>query len=194
MRIVVDMRRELPERWKTMCERAGIPGSARGIAAAAELAITTVQRLVFEGRTSQATIEAVAGALRVDETTVMEAAGIAPDKPLWRPPSEAQELGPRTQEALSRLILAMAEEVSNAGRQSKAEKSNEQGPERTKGGGDDGRSEARKSGLTWQERRRQRMIEQAMNVEEAADMHPLQADFEVADEDVSQDPDDWGQD
>lgn len=184
------MRRELPERWKTMCERAGIPGSARGIAAAAELAITTVQRLVFEGRTSQATIEAVAGALRVDETTVMEAAGIAPDKPLWRPPSEAQELGPRTQEALSRLILAMAEEVSDAGRSPKAEKTpDKQGPERTKGGGDDGRSEARKSGLTWQERRRARMIAQAMNVEEAADMHPLQADYEVADEDVSQDHD-----
>lgn len=177
------MRRELPERWKTMCERAGIPGSARGIAAAAELAITTVQRLVFEGRTSQATIEAVAGALRVDETTVMEAAGIAPDKPLWRPPSEAQELGPRTQEALSRLILAMAEEVSDAGRSPKDQKTAEQQ-------GSD--AEKDEPGLTWQERRHQRMIAQAMNVAEAADDHPRSFDYEVADEDISQDPDDWG--
>jgi hypothetical protein len=41
--------------------------------------------------------------------------------------------------------------------------------------------------LTWQERRRQRMIDQAQNVAEAADEHPRQADWEVADEDVSQD-------
>lgn len=35
------------------------------------------------------------------------------------------------------------------------------------------------------------MIAQAMNVAEAADDHPLQADWEVADEDISQDPGDW---
>jgi hypothetical protein len=35
------------------------------------------------------------------------------------------------------------------------------------------------------------MIDQAQNVAEAADEHPLQADYEVADEDISQDPDDW---
>jgi hypothetical protein len=38
------------------------------------------------------------------------------------------------------------------------------------------------------------MIAQAMNVEEAADDHPRSFDYEVADEDISQDPDDWEQD
>lgn len=89
------------------------------------------------------------------------------------------------------ILAARDKEVSNAGRQSKAEKSEQQGTERTKGGSDGGQSEDQKSGLTWQERRRARMIAQAMNVEEAADEHHLQADYEVADEDVSQDHGDW---
>jgi hypothetical protein len=93
------------------------------------------------------------------------------------------------------ILAARDEEVSDAGRSPKDQKTpDEHEPERTKGGSDDGRSEAQKSGLTWQERRRQRMIDQAQNVAEAADDHPRQADYEVADEDISQDPDDWGQD
>lgn len=148
VRIVVDMRRELPDGWKAMCEQAGIPGSARGIAAAAGLAVTTVQRLVFERRTSEATVAAVASALRVDRQVVKSAAGIGGDQPDWFPPSEAQKLSPKTREALNRLILAVAEEVSNAGRSPKDQKTDEQQePERQEGGSSDGRqSEAQKSG------------------------------------------------
>lgn len=192
------MRRELPDGWKAMCERVGISGSARGIAAAAGLAITTVQRLVFEGRTSEATVAAVAAALRVDRQAVKKAAGIAGDKPDWYPPSEAQRLSPKTQEALDRLILAIAEEVSD-GRRPDAEKTSDgqHEPGRQEGGnGDDGQSEDQKNqrggGEVAEFPKQQQAVDQGLPVEEAA--YDLPLDLPPDDEDVSQDPDDWGND
>lgn len=152
-------------------------------------------------KTDQATIDAVAKALHLDPRLIAKWAGRArSETDPYVPPSEANLLDRDERDAVDRLISLLVRPRmtgdSSDGRQPDAEKSDEQrgsdeGPERTKGGSDDGRSEAEKSGLTWQERRRARMIAQAMNVAEAADDHPLQADWEVADEDISQDPGDW---
>jgi cytochrome oxidase assembly protein ShyY1 len=140
-------------------------------------------------RTDQATIDAVAKALHLDPRLIAKWAGRArSEADPYVPPSEANLLDRDERDAVDRLISLLARPRmtgdSSDGRQPDAEKSDEQQ-------GSD--AEKDEPGLTWQERRRARMIAQAMNVEEAADMHPLQADYEVADEDVSQDPDDWGE-
>lgn len=132
------------------------------------------------------TLDALAAGFGIDPRELRELAGYGRGElGAWRPPAESASLTRDQRDALDRLIKTMvrAEEESSDGRQPDAEKSDEQQ------GSDGGKDEP---GLTWQERRRARMIAQAMNVEEAADMHPLQADFEVADEDMSQDPSDWG--
>jgi transcriptional regulator with XRE-family HTH domain len=137
------------------------------------------------------TLEALSRAFDLPLAKVQEAAGVPVGAGPWEPPPEVTRLSKRQQKALTELIRSMAEESSD-GRQPDAEKSDD----------DEGRLDVVHHErpvevdrpVSWQERRRQRMIDQAQNVEEAADDHPRQADYEVADEDVSQDPDDWGQD
>ena len=96
------------------------------------------------------------------------------------------------------ILAARDQEVSNAGRSPKDQKSSEQQePGRQEGGSDDGQSDAQKSpaggGVTSiHDRRRQKVIDQGQPVVEAADDHPL--NLPPDDEDVSQDPDDWGED
>lgn len=134
------------------------------------------------------TLDALAAGFGIDPRELRELAGYGRGElGAWRPPAESASLTRDQRDALDRLIKTMvrAEEESSDGRQPDAEKSDEQGSAPDPG------NNISRPGLTWQERRRARMIAQAMNVEEAADMHPLQADFEVADEDMSQDPDDW---
>jgi hypothetical protein len=146
-------------------------------------------------KTDQATIDAVAKALRLDPRLIAKWAGRArSETDPYVPPSEANLLDRDERDAVDRLISLLVRPRmtgdSSDGRQPDAEKSDDDEgrpdvvhPERTVGVD---------RPLTWQERRRQRMIEQAQNVAEAADDHPRQADYEVADEDISQDPDDWG--
>lgn len=55
----------------------------------------------------------------------------------------------------------------------------------------DGQSGDPDDEMTWWDRRRQRVIDQGLPIEEAVDGHPRQTDYEIDDEDVSQDPDDW---
>lgn len=141
------------------------------------------------------TLDALAVGFGIDPRELRELAGYGRGElGAWRPPAESASLTRDQRDALDRLIKTMVrtEEESSDGRQPDAEKSDDDEgrpgvvyPERTVGVD---------RPLTWQERRRQRMIDQAQNVEEAADDHPRQADYEVADEDISQDPDDWGQD
>jgi hypothetical protein len=145
-------------------------------------------------RTDQATIDAVAKALHLDPRLIAKWAGRArSETDPYVPPSEANLLDRDERDAVDRLISLLVRPRmtgdSSDGRQPDAEKSDD----------DDGRPDIvhHDMGLevdrprTWQERRRQRMIEQAQNVAEAADDHPRSFDYEVADEDISQDPDDW---
>jgi transcriptional regulator with XRE-family HTH domain len=126
------------------------------------------------------TLDALAVGFGIDPRELRELAGYGRGElGAWRPPAESASLTRDQRDALDRLIKTMVRaEGDSDGRQPDAEKSDD----------DEGTA-----GLSWQERRRQRMIEQAQNVAEAADEHPRQADYEVADEDVSQDPDDWGE-
>lgn len=138
-------------------------------------------------KTDQATIDAVAKALHLDPRLIAKWAGRArSETDPYVPPSEANLLDRDERDAVDRLISLLVRPRmtgdSSDGRQPDAEKSDEQQ------GSDEGKDEP---GLTWQERRHQRMIAQAMNVAEAADDHPRSFDFEVADEDVSQDHGDW---
>jgi hypothetical protein len=119
-------------------------------------------------------------------TKAAEALGV----PVDRLETVDPDLSSLSDEALLGILAErLRERRSSDGRQPDAEKS-----------GDEGRLDVVHTDrdvevdrpLTWQERRRQRMIDQAQNVAEAADEHPRQADYEVADEDISQDPDDWG--
>ena len=100
--------RPLPPRWATLATRKGITASARGIADRADVATTTVTRLIFEGRSSRETIRKVADALGVDQQEVTQLAGIAiGDLGLWDPPAESHKLDGPTRDALDRLIRAI---------------------------------------------------------------------------------------
>lgn len=130
-------------------------------------------------RTDQATIDAVAEALHLDSRLIARWAGRArSEREPYRPPSEANLLDKDEREAINRMIALLVrprmEEVSDGG-QLEAEKS-------PAGGGV----------TSIEERRRQKVIDQGLPVEEAADGHPL--NLPPDDEDVSQDPDDWGED
>ena len=107
---------ELPEPWVTWASRAGIRASLTGIGeAAGGLPASTVSRLVHQGKTSQATVEAVASALRVDVATVLEAATGASGHGTWRPPLESHLLTPPERDALAIIIRAMTSGRSGAG-------------------------------------------------------------------------------
>ena len=101
---------EIPEPWATAAEQAGIRQTLRGIAEAARISHVTVGRLIGEGRTSPATITAVATALRVEPAKVYEWAHVeVSDWGPWTPPILAHRLSPRARAALSELILAIVE-------------------------------------------------------------------------------------
>ena len=64
-----------------------------------------------ERDTDQATVDAVAGALRLDPRTVAEWAGIElSDWGVWTPPAEAHRLNPRARAALEELIRAVTQD------------------------------------------------------------------------------------
>ena len=102
---------ELPEPWGTAAEKVGVRQTYRGIGDAAGLSHVTVRRLIAEGRTSPTTISKVASALRLDEVTVYEWAGIElSDWGVWNPPAEAHRLNPRARAALEELIRAVTQD------------------------------------------------------------------------------------
>lgn len=103
--------RQLPEQWRQLAERRGLPQSASGIARAADLATTTVTRLVFDGITSPATIRAVAEVLGVSTDTITRMAGLSRgDIGPWDPPVASHKLTARQRDAIERLILAIVDE------------------------------------------------------------------------------------
>ena len=102
---------EIPEPWASAAEQAGIRQTLRGIAEAARISHVTVGRLIGEGRTSPATITAVATALRVEPAKVYEWAHVeVSDWGPWTAPMLAHRLSPRARAALAELILAIVEE------------------------------------------------------------------------------------
>lgn len=121
---------ELTEPWNAAAERVGVRQTYRGIGEAAGVSHVTVRRLIVEGRTSPQTVGRVAQALRVDEATIYRWAGVPlSDWGPWTPPAEAHRLNPRARAALDELIRAVTHdgEESSDGRQSEAEKSDEEG-------------------------------------------------------------------
>lgn len=117
---------ELPEPWRTAAEQAGVRQTYRGIGEAAGLSHVTVRRLIAQGRTSPATIGAVAVALGVEESAVYQWAGVpVSDWGPWIPPREAHKLNPRAREALDELIRAITEDGGSHGLVDSAQKSTE---------------------------------------------------------------------
>ena len=107
---------ELPEPWRSAAERAGIRKTLRGVAEVAGLSHVTVRRLITQERTTDATVRAVASALRVDADTVYQWAGTElSDWGPWSPPAAAHKLNPRARAALSELILAITQEDETDG-------------------------------------------------------------------------------
>lgn len=101
---------EMPEPWRTAAERAGVRQTYRGIGEAAGLSHVTVRRLIAQGRTTPATISAVADALRVSEATVTAWADVETSEwGPWVPPRESHRLNPRARQALEELIRAVTE-------------------------------------------------------------------------------------
>lgn len=120
---VDDMRQQLPADWAKLAERKGIRPSFRAISQRAGVAITTVTRLITEGRTSPETVTAVAEALGVTEAKIHELAGLAAgDLGPWSPPVEAHQLGGPEREALEQLIRVMAKGAAHDGRSPEAQK------------------------------------------------------------------------
>ncbi|WP_175419070.1 helix-turn-helix domain-containing protein [Acidipropionibacterium acidipropionici] len=162
------------------------------LARASGITPATVSRLLVKDHLGRMVAdETIAGLHRafpeIPEGVFITKAAEALGVPVDRLETVDPDLSSLSDEALLGILAErLRERRSSDGRQPDAQKSDDRGA----GAPDPGNNISR-PGLTWQERRRQRMIEQAMNVEEAADLHPRQADFEVADEDMSQDPDDW---
>ncbi len=100
----------LPTEWATLCEKAGIRQSINGLADAVEKPASTIARLVATGRTSQGTVTAVAGALRVPEQRIWDLIQQSGHEGLgrWNPPPEAHDLNEEARDALNRLIRVMA--------------------------------------------------------------------------------------
>ncbi len=98
---------ELREPWATAAEQAGVRQTLRGIAEAAKISHVTVGRLINDGRTSPATIVAVAEALRIEPGTAYEWAHMASDWGPWTPPIGSHRLTPRARAALAELILVL---------------------------------------------------------------------------------------
>lgn len=143
------------------------------------------------------TLDALAAGLNIDPRELRELAAYGRGElGEWTPPDESASLTRDQRDALDQLIKTMVrteDEESSDGRQPEAEKtSDEQGPERTKGGSDGRQPEAQKKPeeMNWWERRRQRVVEQGLPMDEAADDHPVWP-RPPEPEDVSQDPDDW---
>ncbi len=109
-------------------------------------------------------------------TKAAEALGV----PIDRLETVDPDVSQLSDEALLGILAGRLKERRSAdGRQPDAEKSEHAQP-------------AAEAPLTFAERRRQRMIDQAQPIQEAAYDQPI--DVEPEDEDFSQDPDDWGQD
>lgn len=93
---------DLPEPWATWASRAGARPSRSGIGEKAGLPTSTISRLMT-GRTTPATVQAVADALRVTPREVL-AAATGKSRGPWTPPLEAHLLHNDEREALGLLI------------------------------------------------------------------------------------------
>lgn len=115
---------DLPEPWATWASKAGVRASLTGIGeAAGGLPASTISRLVNQGKTSPATVEAVAAALRVTPGRIMEAATGAEGYGPWSPPLESHLLTTSERDALSVIIRSMT-----SGRTSSAQPSTDSAP------------------------------------------------------------------
>lgn len=115
---------DLPEPWSTWASQVGARPSMTGIGERAGLPASTISRLI-KGRTTQATVEAVADALRVTPREVLEAATGESRGP-WEPPLEAHLLHDDERAALNLLIQRLTagrEGGSDAGTAEPHEKS-----------------------------------------------------------------------
>ena len=93
---------DLPDPWATWATRAGVRPSMTGIGESAGVPASTVSRLI-RGRTTSATVKAVAGALRVSTREVLAAVTGESLGP-WEPPLSAHLLDAQEREALALLI------------------------------------------------------------------------------------------
>lgn len=122
---VVDLS-ELPEQWATWANQAGVRPSMTGIGEAADVPASTVSRLI-RGRTTKATVKAVADALRITEAQILAAVEPQTLGP-WSPPMEAHLLTSQERDALGVLIRGLTQDrgVSD-GRQPEDQKSADEG-------------------------------------------------------------------
>lgn len=106
---------ELPEQWYQLAERKGIRPTVRGIAEAADVAPSTVSRLIFQGRTSDRTTHAISEALGITTSDVLRYARVpAGSLGPWDPPKEAHLLSGKQRKALDDLIRAFAADDQGA--------------------------------------------------------------------------------
>lgn len=112
----------LPPEWVELATRKGIRASARGIADASGIAVTTVRRLVSGGKPLPETVRRVAETLGVDQQQILDLAGIATGpEGFWDLPLEAHQLNGPTRGALAELIRTIVKGATD-GRQPDAEK------------------------------------------------------------------------
>lgn len=81
---------DLPEPWATWATKVGARPSMSGIGERAGVPTSTISRLI-RGRTTDATVQAVAKALRVTPREVL-AAAVGESSGPWEPPIEAHLL------------------------------------------------------------------------------------------------------
>lgn len=99
---------ELQEPWATWASKANVRPSMTGIGEAAGLPASTVSRLI-RGRTTPATVSAVAQALRITEKDVL-AAATGESRGPWQPPLEAHLLTEQERDALGLIIRAIVQD------------------------------------------------------------------------------------
>lgn len=159
---------DLPEPWATWASKAGIRASLTGIGeAAGGLPASTISRLVNQGKTSPATVKAVAAALCVTPGRIMEAATGAEGYGPWSPPLESHLLTTSERDALAVIIRSMTS-GRTAPSQSPADQAH-------------GESSARL-----------RPVPSWADPVAARELHePKGAPEPVGEEDASQDPEDW---
>ncbi len=150
---------DLPEPWATWASKAGVRSSMTGIGEKAGVPASTISRLIRGQGTTTATVEAVAGALRVSSKEVLAAArgdSLGP----WTPPLNSHLLREDERDALSLMIQRIT-----AGREGGSDVPDAEPGEKNARGGEP-RNTGRVIRMTDRQRR---MLEQGQPAEEAAD-------------------------
>lgn len=109
---------DLPSEWAEAATRCGIRPTMRGLAEAADVAPSTISRLVLDRRSSPDTIERVRRALRLTSEAMFRLAKLptAAAGP-YVPPAEAHQLSPKQRTAIDAVIRSMVDpgqELPNA--------------------------------------------------------------------------------